>query len=58
MIDISTTMIRAIEDPTVRRRLPAVRVEDDLGNKYRGESLEHYGAGWSGNAPAAHDPSN
>jgi hypothetical protein len=54
VIDIVTTMLSAIRNPTRRNRLPSVRVEDDLGNTYSGVSLERYGFGWSGNAPAAH----
>jgi hypothetical protein len=56
VIDIATTAIDAIRRPTMRRRLPSVRVEDDLGTTYGGLSLEKYGAGWSGQVPVAHFP--
>jgi hypothetical protein len=52
----ATTEIGAIRHPTVRRQLPRVKVEDDLGNSYRGKPLERYGASWSGNVPVAHYP--
>jgi hypothetical protein len=54
VIDVATAEIGAIRHPTVRRRLPRVKVEDDLGNTYRGKPLERYGAGWSGAVPIAH----
>ncbi len=54
VIDIATTLIEAVSPATRRLKLPKVRVEDDLGNGYEGEPLMMYGAGWSGNAPAAH----
>jgi hypothetical protein len=56
VIDIATTLVRAIQHFTVRHVLPSVRVEDDLGTEYRGESLDRYGGGWSDIAPAAHYP--
>ncbi len=56
VIEVATTMISRIRQETVRHKLPSVRVEDDLGTPYRGKGLTRYGAGWSGNAPAAHYP--
>ncbi len=54
VIDIATTMISRIERPSARRKLPSIRVEDDLGNTYSGVSLDRYGSSWSSSAPAAH----
>jgi hypothetical protein len=56
IIDIATTKIDAIRYPTPRRGLPAVRVEDDLGNSYSGLPLSRYGAGWSDRSPVARFP--
>jgi hypothetical protein len=56
VVDVATTEIDAIRRPTRRRQLPHVRVEDDIGNTYRGIGMSHYGANWSGQAPVAHFP--
>ena len=56
VVDIGTTNLSAIRQPTRRNQLPRVMVEDDLANVYGGISLGRYGSSWSGNAPAAHFP--
>lgn len=56
VVDLVTTtgIPRSIERVRPAEVFPSVRVEDDLGNSYRGKGLTKYGSSWTGTAPARH----